>query len=592
MVDFWDPFKTLFLIFRDYKWKIILLAVFGFFSSMLAAFGIGAVVPLLSFFIEGEGGGQMTSATASIMQYFEYLPFPLTPVSVITLVIAAFFLRAVLLLFLNSISVRIRSEYRRQTKTIFLEKLLSASWGFFTKQKMGHVMETLMRDIDVTSKLIEDAVNIILSLSNIVVFAAMSFWISPQITFFAVILGTAVALFFQKIWRRAKAIGAELLSLSKETAQLVAEHMVGAKTVKSLAVEEAVKNRGLEYFRRGENLTFRSGILSGLYGVATEPLTILFVSGVFLFSYFFAEFSLGVFAATLIFIQRIFVYFGSAQLSFHVINEKISSALHLIEFEKSVSAQQEKIGGRHTFSFDREILLADIFFSYEPGVNVFSGINFSIKKGEMIGIVGPSGSGKTTVADILMRLVEPSGGKVCLDDKDAKEYDLKSWRENMGYVSQESFLLNDTIGVNIKFYKESITEKEILYAAQKAQIYDFIGSQPGKLNTVVGDRGVMLSGGQRQRIALARVLARNPQVLILDEATSALDNESELLVQKAIRELKGKVTIVVVAHRLSTVVDLDRILVLDKGRIVEEGRPQELSQNKSSYFYRMYHLKE
>ena len=188
---------------------------------------------------------------------------------------AAFFLRAVLLLFLNSISVRIRSEYRRQTKTIFLEKLLSASWGFFTKQKMGHVMETLMRDIDVTSKLIEDAVNIILSLSNIVVFAAMSFWISPQITFFAVILGTAVALFFQKIWRRAKAIGAELLSLSKETAQLVADHMVGAKTVKSLAVEEAVKNRGLEYFRRGENLTFRSGILSGLYGVATEPLTIL-----------------------------------------------------------------------------------------------------------------------------------------------------------------------------------------------------------------------------------------------------------------------------------------------------------------------------
>lgn len=591
MADFFYPFKTLLLTFRDYRLKIVLLACLGFFSSMLAAVGIGAVVPLLSFFVEGDGGGEMRSATGAIMRYFEYLPFPLTPVSVITTIVAVFFLRAVLMIFLSVVSVRIRSGYRRSTKTIFLDKLLSASWPFFTKQKIGHVTDTLMRDVDVTSKLIEDAVNIILSVSNIVVFTAMSFWISPNITIFAIVLGISAAAFFQKIWRRGKEIGAALLLLSKETSQLVTEHMIGAKTVKSLGVEEAVHRRGVEYFRRGEDLTFKSGILSALYSVAIEPLTILFISGVFLFSYFSSEFDLGVFAATLIFVQRIFVYFGSAQLSFHVINEKISSAIHLIEFEKSISANPEKVYGKRQFSFRDSLSFENVGFGYVSGINIFSGINFSVKRGEMVGIVGPSGSGKTTVADLSMRLVEPSKGRVFLDGILASEYDLHSWRVNMGYVSQEPFLLNDTIEANIRFYSGDVDNAALAGAAKKAQIYAFVQTLPEKFNTMVGDRGVMLSGGQRQRIALARVLVRNPQVLILDEATSALDNESEALIQKAVRELKGKVTIIVIAHRFSTVVDLDRILVLDKGKIAEEGRPHELLDNKDSYFYRMYHLK-
>ena len=448
-----------------------------------------------------------------------------------------------------------------------------------------------MRDVDVTSKLLEDAVNILLSFSNILVFSTLSFLISPLITFFAFFLGIAVFMFFQKIYRKGKELGRAQMILGKETAQLIAEHMIGAKTVKSLAVEDAVLKRGAGYFNKGEGLAFKSGILMAIYSVSTEPLTILFIAGVFLFSYLTSSFNLGIFAAMLIFLQRIFVYFGSSQLSFHVINEKIASAVHLLEFEKSIADYGEKSGGITPFSFADKFSFENISFGYSSDAPVISELSFSIKKGEMMGIVGPSGSGKTTLVDIFMRLIKPGWGRLLLDGREAQEYDLRSWRENIGYVAQEPFLLNDTIAFNIGFYKEGISDDVIAGAAKKAQIYDFIQSLPEKFNTAVGDRGVMLSGGQRQRIALARVLARSPQVLILDEATSALDNESESLIQKAIRDLKGKVTIVVIAHRLSTVVDLDRILVLEQGRIVEKGTPQELLNDKSSYFYRMYHLK-
>lgn len=592
MGDFLYPFRILLRAFHEYKWKIVLLAALGFFSSTLAGIGIGAVIPLLSFFIGGGAPIEGAASTQSVMKYFEYLPFSLTPVSTLAVIVSIFFLRSGVLFLLNAISVRVRAEYRRSVKTRVLGGFLGASWPFFSKQRLGHVTETLMRDVDVTSKLLDDAVNILLSFSNILVLSALSFLISPRITFFAFFLGTAAFMFFQKIYRKGKELGQAQMVLGKETAQLIAEHMIGAKTVKSLAVEDAVLRRGTGYFEKGEGLAFKSGILMAVYSVSTEPLTIVFIAGVFLFSYFTSGFDLGIFAALLIFLQRIFVYFGSSQLSFHVINEKIPSAVHLLEFEKSIADYGEKPGGKIPFSFDDKFSFENISFGYSSGAPVLSELSFSVSKGEMAGIVGPSGSGKTTLADIFMRLIEPSGGLLLLDGKEVREYDLRSWRENIGYVAQEPFLLNDTIATNIGFYKEKMSDDVIAGAAKKAQIYDFIQSLPKKFNTTVGDRGVMLSGGQRQRIALARVLARNPQILILDEATSALDNESESLIQKAIRDLKGKVTIVVIAHRLSTVVDLDRILVLDKGKIVEKGGPQELLQDKNSYFYRMYHLKE
>ncbi len=209
----------------------------------------------------------------------------------------------------------------------------------------------------------------------------------------------------------------------------------------------------------------------------------------------------------------------------------------------------------------------------------------------MVGLVGSSGTGKTTMVDLLLRLLKPQEGKMLLDGEDISEIKLSQWRKSIGYVPQDPFLLNDTIENNIKFYNKDLRQEDIIKAAKMANIYDFIESQPQKMDTAVGERGVNLSGGQKQRIVLARILAKKPQLLILDEATSSLDNESEIIIQKSVEKLKGKITVLAIAHRLSTILNFDKVFIMGNGRIIESGNPRELLEKQNSHFFKIYNLK-
>ena len=210
----------------------------------------------------------------------------------------------------------------------------------------------------------------------------------------------------------------------------------------------------------------------------------------------------------------------------------------------------------------------------------------------MVGLVGPSGAGKTTLVDLLLRLLTPQAGQIVIDNIDVTAIGIQQWRSNIGYVSQDIFLINDTIKNNITFYSSSVTDAAVAAAAKMANIDEFIMQQKDGFDTVVGERGLQLSAGQRQRISLARTLARQPKILILDEATSALDNESEVLIQKAIENLKGKITVIAIAHRLSTIMNSDRVMVLEDGTISESGSPANLLKNRQSYFYKMHALRD
>jgi ATP-binding cassette subfamily B protein len=230
-----------------------------------------------------------------------------------------------------------------------------------------------------------------------------------------------------------------------------------------------------------------------------------------------------------------------------------------------------------------DVRFDDVHFSYTPDRNALDGISFHIQPGQLAAFVGPSGAGKTTITQLVPRFYDPQSGTVSIDGHDLRDVTRESLRENIGIVTQETYLFHDTIGSNLRYGRQDATQAQIEAAARAANIHDFIVSLPEGYNTIVGERGHKLSGGERQRLAIARVLLKDPCILILDEATSALDSHNEALIQDALVPLMAGRTSLVIAHRLSTILNADVIYVVEAGKIVESGTHAELLAREGAY---------
>jgi len=252
---------------------------------------------------------------------------------------------------------------------------------------------------------------------------------------------------------------------------------------------------------------------------------------------------------------------------------------------------EKETGEKIVSGFTSEIIFDSVSFRYGGKKPVLDGLSFRLGHGKRLGVVGESGVGKTTIINLLLRFYQPTGGQIMLDGIPVSRFTLYSYRKIFGLVTQDSLLFNDTIGNNIIYGRPDATPEEIAEAARIANIHSFIETLPEKYDTLIGERGVLLSGGERQRLALARAVLADPKILILDEATSNLDSESERLVQEAMEKIIAGRTCLIIAHRLSTLRNCDWIIVLDKGKIVEEGTHQELMDKQGRYHY-LYTLQQ
>ncbi len=575
---------TLWRLFRRYRKHVIALVVFGFLSAILEGIGINAVIPLLSFFTSASSG-PTDSITHAIQTLFSFFHIPFSFRFLLGFILGLFILRAVSMVVFGYIRGWIGADFLGKESEDVLRRTFHASWPFLLKQKIGTTHNTLVRDIQNTGGLLGVVAQIVQSFSGFLMYLLVAINISPVMTFYA--LGGGVILLFiaRPFLRRVRHIGEKVAGVEKQFAQFLSEHIIGMKSIKAAGAERAALANGASHIRMLRTLSIRQAFIRSASTSLFQPSSIILVVVLFLLTYNTPGFSIISFGTSLYLIQKIFIYLESGQNALIGMSEFLPYAQNVSNFKETLTEHREQpVQGKRPFVFNDSLAFDHVSFAYAESRPVLTDVSFSIARGETIGLIGPSGAGKTSIADIVLRLFRPDSGALLLDGVSAGEIDVEEWRQHTGYVAQDVFLFNGSLEENIRFYRPELSQEDIIEATKRANIYDFIMELPEQFDTMTGDRGVMLSGGQRQRIALARALASSPALLILDEATSALDSASEKLIQESIHALHGSVTVLIIAHRLSTIEHADRLLVLDHGKIIEEGTPQELLARPGSYF--------
>lgn len=579
-------FKTLFV---RYRFRMVILTMLGFLNGVFDAVSIGLLIPLFSLIVKDPTISQNT-ISQWIVSFLNFFGLHMNITVLLIFMSLLFVGKAVSEFFLVLIRAHIITTYESDTRIDLYQKTLHARWSHLLKQKIGYLENVIMANVGATTTLLKQICQIAPSWASFFIYLFVAFKISWVITTTTLGMGLLLLVCSKPILNRIKKYTQRMAQIQKIIAHRVNESVSGMKTIKASGVDEAVVAREKKIFNELKHIIIKSSVVKQIGTGMTEPLVFIFIALIFAFSYKHTAFNLASFVVIIYLVQRIFNSVRKAQGSMHIVNESLVYARNVLDLSMEAEANSEESVANDPFVFTDEIEFRNVSFEYESGGPVLKDVSFRVKKNEMIGIIGHSGAGKTTIADLLLRLFLPVKGAILIDHKDISYMSLHDFRRHIGYVSQDIFLMNDTIEDNIKFYDDGITEKDIIEAAKLANIYDFIMGLPKGFKTVIGEHGLLLSGGQRQRVILARAFAHKPSILLLDEATSALDNESEMLIQKSIENFKGGATVVVIAHRLSTIMRSDHLIVLEEGRIIEEGAPGELLHDPQSYFHNVYQM--
>ena len=564
----------IFRFLMPYKWAFILGLVFLLFSSLT----------LLTFpFVAGK---LIDTAQGGVWIVNDVNTIALLLIGILAVQSIFSFFRVWLFALVSERSMR-------DIRHSLYSRLVRLPMRFFDQRRTGELISRITSDVsqlqDTFSTTLAELFRQVITLVAGVAFLMIN---TPKLTFF--MLGTfpvlvLVAMIFGRFIRR----------LSKKTQdELAGANVIVEETLQSIATVKSFVGEGYESDRYGKGLgrvvdvalktakyrgAFISFIIFALFGGIVGVMwygASLVASG---------DMSVGELVSFVLYTTFIGGSIAGLGDIYSQIQKAIGSSERVLEILEEAAEPED---GQTSDKFLGKIVFDQVSFRYpaRPEIEVLKSISFTINPGEKVALAGHSGAGKSTIIQLLLRFYEVENGAIRVDDRDVKDWYLKSLRSKIGIVPQEVLLFGGSIRENIAYAKPSATEEEIIQACKKANAWQFISQFPQGLDTLVGERGVKLSGGQRQRVAIARAILKDPAILILDEATSSLDAESESLVQQALDELmKGRTTLII-AHRLATIRKVDRIYVLSEGKIVEEGSHQELVQEESGFYSNLVKL--
>ena len=494
--------------------------------------------------------------------------------------------------FFKYLSQRIMENLRIHTllnlrKTVF-NNVMDLHLGYFSNERKGDIISKISADVQVVQFSVTGTLQVIFKEPlQLIAYLVMLFLISPNLTFFSILIIPVSAFVIAKIVKRLRSQATQSQQSYGTMISYLDEALSGIKIIKAFNAVGFMKNKFDAENHKYSRITRSMAKRQQLASPVSEFLGVCMVVGIVLYGGSLvishqSDLSPEAFILYIVLFSQVMRPAKAISDSFSNINQGLAAGERVLELIDTKPAIFNSENAAVLNEFNEKIIFENVIFAYGDR-QVLDGVSFEIKKGTSIALVGPSGAGKSTLMDTILRFIDPDKGRILIDGHDIQDLTIESLRTQIGFVNQESILFNDTIYNNIAFGKPDATFLEVETAAKIANAHDFIITTENSYQTNIGDRGMKLSGGQKQRLNIARAILANPPIMLLDEATSALDTESEKLVQDALNNLMKNRTSVTIAHRLSTIKNADRIIVLDRGKIVESGTHPELIVKNGLY---------
>ena len=588
-----------YLILREFKHfpRVVVLAfIFTFLAATFEGVGLGFLLSFIHSLTNPNGESIKTGIQwIDIWILGANTSANSRTVRISLLILLSTWMRAAFnyfaIIYIEISQIKLLERLRRQ----IFEQLQAFSLGYFTKTKSGEILNTITTELERIKTAFGGVAFVITRCLVGVVYLSTLLLLSWQLTLLAVMLFGLLAVGVSTLNVRVREVSFETSAAYGHFTSTAVEFINGIRTIQAFAAQEFERKRFYESSSRVAEVTIKiTRLMSAVRPLSESISTAILVSLIILaFNGILIGKSLPV-ASLLTFF---FVLFRLVPTLQDVNGTRVvmsglqGAAVNVKELLRTDNKDYFPNGHLEFSGLKRAINLVSVDFGYEPQNLVLHDISLTIERGKMTALVGGSGAGKSTLADLIPRFYDPTRGTILIDGVDLKTYEIKSLRQKLAVVSQDTFIFNANVRDNIAYALEGVEEAEILEAARQAYALEFIQQLPEGFDTQLGDRGVRLSGGQRQRLAIARALLRDPEILILDEATSALDSVSERQIQESLEKLSMGRTVIAIAHRLSTITRADQVVVLEQGRIVEQGKYQELLEQRGRLwkYHQMQH---
>jgi ATP-binding cassette subfamily C protein len=580
--------KFIYTLFNFEKGKVLIAIILMVLISLTEGIGLILLVPLLQLVGLNVQGGSLGQIEGFIASFFNFINIEPSLATILFLYVVIISLNAYFFRLQTLRSSSIQYEFATHLRKKLFQAITYSDWLFFVKNQTSDFAHALTYEVERIILGTNQFLSMLASSIVLLVYIIFALKVSGIITGLIFLVGLILLLILKKRTQSSSESGVKLSESTRDMYSATVKQMDGMKTIKSFQMEEknvfifsriadTVSEKYMDAIKSYSDVKFLFDvgsvvilsiivyILVAVIKIPTAELLIL----LFLFVRMIPRFSI---------IQRNYQYFINM----------IPAFKSVLELEDRCNSAAEESSKGNSINFKDSVELKNVEFNY-PGLDVpaVKKINLTIKYGSITALAGPSGAGKSTVADLIMGLIKPDNGKICADSQDLNS-NITAWRSKIGYVAQETYLFNDSIANNLLFASPASSKEDIWEALNLASADRFVSKLPDGLDTVVGDRGVRLSGGERQRLALARALIRRPSLLILDEATSNLDHENEKRILKSLENLPGKISILIIAHRQSTIKNADYIYLMDKGEIIESGSWDMLIDNDNGKFQRLF----